>query len=110
MFIHLNNSIRNNTLSNDLAGPIGIVKSADQLMLNSFQGISQIFIIISIGIVIINLLPIPLLDGGHIIYFILRSIFANQLPYIVTRIYIAIGLTIISTLFIFITYNDIFYK
>ena len=59
---------------------------------------------------IFNLMPIPLLDGGHIIYFTLRSIFADRLPHIVTRIYLAIGITIISFLFIFITLNDIFYK
>jgi len=40
----------------------------------------------------------------------LRSIFSDTLPHIVTRIYLTIGITIISFLFIFITLNDIFYK
>ena len=57
-----------------------------------------------------NLVPIPLLDGGHIIYFIVRHIFSDSLPHIVTKIYLVIGLTIISFIFFIVTFNDIFYK
>ena len=75
-----------------------------------FNLLSIIFIVISLFVGVFNLLPIPLLDGGHIIYFIVSKIFANSLPELVTRIYITTGLTIISFLFIFVTFNDIFYK
>ena len=109
-FDYLINSINNNTITNELAGPIGMIKMADQLMLDKLRGVMFIFIMISLFVGIFNLIPIPLLDGGHIIYFTLRSIFADTLPYIVTRIYLAIGIIIISFLFIFVTLNDIFYK
>ena len=68
------------------------------------------FIVISLSIGLLNLLPIPLLDGGHILYFIVRRIFSNSLPEFVTKIYFVLGITIISFLFIVVTYNDIFYK
>ena len=87
-----------------------MVKMADQLMLDKLKGVLFIFIMISLFVGIFNLIPIPLLDGGHIIYFTLRSIFSDTLPHIVTRIYLTIGITIISFLFIFVTLNDIFYK
>ena len=87
-----------------------MVKMADQLMLDKIRGVMIIFVMISLFIGIFNLVPIPLLDGGHIIYFTLRSILDDKLPHIVTRIYLAIGITIISFLFIFVTLNDIFYK
>ena len=93
-----------------MAGPVGIVKMADQMMLDKIRGVIFLFIVISLFVGVFNLLPIPLLDGGHIVYFIISKIFANSLPELVTRIYIATGLTIISFLFIFITFNDIFYK
>ena len=109
-FDYLIKSIKNNTITNELAGPIGMVKMADQLMLDKLKGVLFIFIMISLFVGIFNLIPIPLLDGGHIIYFTLRSIFSDTLPHIVTRIYLTIGITIISFLFIFITLNDIFYK
>ena len=83
---------------------------ADQLMLNQIKGIAFIFISISLFVGLFNLFPIPLLDGGHIFYFTLRKIFSNSLPLIITRIYLITGITIISFLFIYITFNDIFYK
>ena len=109
-FNYLIKSISNKTITNELAGPIGVIKMADQLMLDQLKGVMFIFIMISLFVGIFNLVPIPLLDGGHIIYFTLRSIFYDTLPHIVTRIYLAIGITIISFLFIFVTLNDIFYK
>ncbi len=109
-FDYLIKSINNKTIANELAGPIGMVKMADQLMLDKLKGVMFMFIMISLFVGIFNLIPIPLLDGGHIIYFTLRSIFSDSLPHIVTRIYLIIGITIISFLFIFVTLNDIFYK
>ena len=109
-FSSLKNSFANETITKELAGPIGIVKNADKLMLDQFIGIINIFIIFSLSIAILNLLPIPLLDGGHIVYFIIRSIFADALPHIITKLYIFIGLTIISFIFFVVTFNDIFYK
>ena len=103
-------SFNNNTIINEVAGPIGIVKMADQLMLDKIKGILFLFIMISLFVAIFNLLPIPLLDGGHLIYFTLRSFFSNSLPEYITRIYLAIGITIISFLFIVVTFNDIFNK
>ena len=109
-FAYLIKSINNKTITNELAGPVGIVKNANKLMLDSFQGILFVFIFFSLSISIINLFPIPLLDGGHIVYFTIRRMFSDTLPHIITRIYLAVGITILSFLFIFVTYNDIFYK
>jgi regulator of sigma E protease len=106
----LKKSYDDNTLGDQLAGPVGIVKMADQMMLDKIRGVIFLFIVISLFVGIFNLLPIPLLDGGHIVYFIISKVFSNSLPELVTRIYIATGLTIISFMFIFITFNDIFYK
>ena len=109
-FTFLQQSYKENTLGDQLAGPIGIVKNADQMMLDQVRGVLFLFIIISLFVGLFNLFPIPLLDGGHIMYFIIRRIFSNSLPEFVTRVYLAVGITIISFLFIVVTYNDIFYK
>ena len=106
----LKKSYQDNTLGDQLAGPVGIVKMADQMMLDKIRGVIFLFIVISLFVGVFNLLPIPLLDGGHIVYFVISKIFSNSLPELVTRIYIATGIAIISFLFIFITFNDIFYK
>ena len=90
----LKQSYEDNTLGEQLAGPVGIVKMADQMMLDKIRG-NFLFIVISLFVGVFNLLPIPLLDGGHIVYFVISKIFSNSLPELVTRIYIATGLTIL---------------
>ena len=71
-FNFIKKSYQNNTLGDQLAGPIGIVKNADQMMLDQIRGVLFLFIIISLFVGLFNLLPIPLLDGGHIMYFIIK--------------------------------------
>ena len=83
---------------------------ADLMMLDKLTGVLLLFIVISLFVGLFNLFPIPLLDGGHIVYFIISKIFSNSLPEFVTRIYLVVGITIISFLFIIVTLNDIFYK
>ena len=107
-FGYLAQSYNNKTLKQNMFGPIGMIKIADQLMLDKIKGILFIFITISLFVGLFNLMPIPLLDGGHIIYFTLRSLFSDKLPTFVTKMYLIIGITIISFLFITITLNDIF--
>ena len=51
---------------------------ADQMMLDKLRGVIFLFIVISLFVGVFNLLPIPLLDGGHIVYFIISKIFANS--------------------------------
>ena len=79
-----------------MAGPVGIVKMADQMMLDKIRGVIFLFIVISLFVGVFNLVPIPLLDGGHIVYFIISKIFSNSLPELATRIYIATGITTVS--------------
>jgi len=110
LFNSLEQSFKKNNIANDLAGPIGIVKNVDKFHLNDLSGILNMFIIFSLSISMLNLLPIPLLDGGHIVYFTIRSIFSNSLPEFITKMYLIVGFTIISFLFLIITFNDIFYK
>ena len=109
-FIYLSKSYKANTIVNELAGPVGIVKNADKLMLNEFFGVFQLFIGFSLSIAILNLFPIPLLDGGHVVYFTIRHIFSDSLPELITKIYLITGISFLLFIFLFITFNDIFYK
>ena len=106
----LKKSISKKTITQDLSGPIGMVKMADKLMLDQIRGVLFLFVMISLFVGMFNLLPIPLLDGGHIVYFIVRNIFSDSLPHLVTRIYLTTGFTIMAFLFFIVTFNDIFYK
>jgi len=62
---------------------------------------------ISLILMIMNLLPIPVLDGGHIFFFIIEAIMKKPLSYKVQSIIQQIGFLFLVTLMIFAFYNDI---
>ncbi|MEJ2102856.1 MAG: site-2 protease family protein, partial [Desulfobacterales bacterium] len=64
--------------------------------------------LISVNLAIINLLPIPVLDGGHLLFFILEAIKGHPVSLKVREIAQQIGLFIILLLVILVFYNDIF--
>ena len=63
--------------------------------------------LISIGLAIMNLLPIPVLDGGHVVIYTLEWIFGHEITYSVQGFVFKIGLMIILGLSAFAIYNDL---
>jgi len=92
----------------NLSGPITIADYAGKSMESGLDSFLAFLALISISIGIINLLPIPMLDGGHLLYNILEYISGKKLSasfYIVTQ---KIGLAILLSLFLVAIFNDIF--
>ena len=63
--------------------------------------------LISINLGVMNLLPVPVLDGGHLFYYIIEMIKGKPLPKKVQDIGYRIGFSLVLTLMIFTTFNDI---
>lgn len=91
-----------------MAGPVGIVQSIHINL--SFGGLKDSIYwlaIISLNLAIFNLLPIPILDGGHIILAIFEGLFRRKIAF-KTLEYIAIPfILLILSLFFFLTFNDL---
>ncbi|MBN9310221.1 site-2 protease family protein, partial [Devosia sp.] len=64
--------------------------------------------LLSLNIGIFNLLPIPMLDGGHLIYYIAEAIRGRPLPQRVQEVGYRIGLAVVFSLMIFTLINDLF--
>ena len=94
-------------LKNSLAGPISIAKYSGLAAEKGFNSIIQFVVVISINLGIINLLPIPLLDGGHIFFNTLESITRRKINPIVQNTINKIGFAILISLMLFAIYNDI---
>ena len=95
-------SIRN------LSGPITIADYAGKSITSGLDSFLGFLALISISIGIINLLPIPMLDGGHLLYNIVEWFSGKRLS---ESVYVAtqkIGLAILLSLFLVAIYNDIF--
>lgn len=92
---------------NSLGGPIMIAQVAGK---QAEQGISHLvhfMAVLSINLALLNILPIPMLDGGHLFFFILEAFRGKPIPMKHREIAQAIGLTLILTLMFFVFYQDI---
>ena len=92
----------------NISGPITIADYAAKSLesgVNSFLGFLAL---ISISIGIINLLPIPMLDGGHLLYNFLEWISGKKLSTAFYETSQKIGIAVLLSLFFVAIYNDIF--
>jgi regulator of sigma E protease len=62
---------------------------------------------ISINLGVMNLLPVPVLDGGHLFFYAIEAIFKKPLSQKVQKIGFQIGFSLVLTLMIFTTFNDV---
>ena len=63
--------------------------------------------VISINLGVINLLPIPVLDGGHLFFYLYEAIFRKPLPIKIQETGFRIGFAMLATLMLFTTFNDL---
>ncbi len=90
-----------------MSGPLGI----GMVLFNSVRYASLIhgiyfIVIISFALAIFNLLPLPVLDGGHILFGIIEIIFRRPLPVIVVKVVSTIFITLLIGLMLFVTFSD----
>jgi regulator of sigma E protease len=90
-----------------LGGPILIAQMAGKQAQEGFLSLIFFTAIISINLGIINLFPIPILDGGHLLFLTLESIIGRPLSIKKLELAQQVGLIIILLLMAFIFYNDI---
>lgn len=63
-----------------MSGPLGIAEGAGESGRSGITGYLSFLAIISISVGVLNLLPIPLLDGGHLLYYLIEAIIRRPLP------------------------------
>jgi len=91
----------------ELSGPVGIAQVVAQTAKTGWQNYFYLLGLISTGVAIFNFLPIPMLDGGHILFSLWEGV--TKKPMTKKRIQFAnaLGLAFILTIFLFATYNDL---
>jgi regulator of sigma E protease len=89
-----------------LSGPVGITQMSVEAARSGLESLFTLIALLSINVAILNLLPIPILDGGQILINVLES--AKGKPFSLrTREYILrFGLLAIALLFVVVMYND----
>ncbi|WP_298099398.1 RIP metalloprotease [Brevundimonas sp.] len=104
-----------------LSGPIGIARAAGgatrqavaadpdpgYIAANLALTFLQFAAIVSIGIGIVNLLPIPVLDGGHLLFYAYEAVARRPVPARVQEVGYRVGLALLAGLMLFATWNDL---
>jgi len=90
-----------------IGGPILIAQLAGQQIQYGLFELLKFLALISINLGILNLLPIPILDGGHILFFAIEGLLGRPLSMQKREIAQQIGLFLLISLMIFAFYNDL---
>lgn len=91
----------------DMAGPIGIIQIASFEFHDNIVGFFYFMATISIGLGVINLLPIPVLDGGHFMFLILESIRGKRLSEKTEGIITNVAVVLLISFMVIIVVNDL---
>ena len=96
--------------ADQLGGPIRIAQVSGQVASVSFIALVNLVAVLSVSIGLLNLFPIPMLDGGHLLYYSIEAIRGRPLSETTQEIGFRIGLALILMLMIFATWNDLIYN
>lgn len=105
----------------DMSGPVGIVDTIGQVAENSitegasawtnflsvFVSIIRVMALITVNLGLFNLLPVPALDGGRLLFIIIEMIIRKPIPAKYESVVHFVGLMLLFALMIFVTFNDI---
>jgi regulator of sigma E protease len=90
-----------------LAGPLGIAKFSGQAASISFAALVNLAAMLSVSIGLINLFPIPMLDGGHLVFYAIEAIRGKPLKQTVQEWGFKVGLALVLMLMLMATWNDL---
>ncbi len=93
--------------SSQLGGPIKIAKITGQVAEHGIVPFLTIMAYISISLGMINLFPIPMLDGGHLMFYLFEIILGKPLSQKTQENFFRIGLFLLFSLMFFVTFNDL---
>jgi regulator of sigma E protease len=91
----------------NLSGPITIARVANQSISSGFEEFLRFLAILSVSLGVLNLLPIPILDGGHILFYLVEAVRGKALSEQSQVIGFKIGLSLVVMMMAIAFYNDI---
>lgn len=91
----------------DLRGPLGIAEASGDALMGGIVNLIAFIAYVSIAIGLMNLLPIPVLDGGHLFFYGLEAIFRRPIPEKVENAFVWGGFCILMMIFVYSLVLDV---
>jgi len=104
---YLGDVIMGRESADQLGGPIRIAEVSGQVASVGFVPLLSLTAVLSVSIGLINLFPIPLLDGGHLLFYLIEAVRRKPLSDRTQEIGFRIGLAVVLMLMMFATWNDL---
>jgi len=93
--------------SEEIGGPLRIAELSGHVAEEGAWALIWFMAVISINLGLINLFPVPLLDGGHLLFYSFEKFFGRPLPEKAQEVGMRIGLAMVVSLMVFATWNDL---
>ncbi len=90
-----------------LSGPVGIAEVSGKVAKLSYVALIELAAMVSIGLGLMNLFPIPMLDGGHLMFYAVEAVRGRALGPKAQEVALLIGLALVASLMLFATWNDL---
>lgn len=91
----------------DFIGPVGLVHFSGETVRTGLANFAGFIALISIYIAFFNILPLPVLDGGHVVYILIEAVIRKPIPSKVKMIIQQVGMALLLVFMLIIAYNDL---
>jgi regulator of sigma E protease len=93
--------------ADQISGPIGVAQVAGEVAKISILALFSLTAVFSVSVGLMNLLPVPMLDGGHLMFYAIEALRGRPLSERTQEISLRIGIALVAMLVIFSTSHDI---
>jgi regulator of sigma E protease len=91
----------------NLMGPLGIIQISGQAAKAGLAALLQLLAVLSISLAVINLLPLPALDGGHLVFLLIELVTRKRISPVWQERITTGGFFLLMALMVFVLYNDV---
>ncbi len=95
------------SLKDSVTGPVGIIHISSKMADMGMSYLLSLMALINVSLAIFNLLPIPVLDGGHLFFILIEKIRRKPVSIVVQERFSMVGMSLLLLLFIYLTYFDL---
>ncbi len=92
----------------NMSGPIGIAEVSGAMASQGAQSFIWFIAVLSTAVGLLNLFPVPVLDGGHLVFYAYEAVAGRPPSERALRVMMSVGLTLILSLMLFAVFNDLF--
>lgn len=93
----------------NLSGPVGIAETSGSMASQGLASFISFIAVLSTAVGLLNLFPVPILDGGHLVFHAYEAVSGRPPSDAALRVLMAAGLAVIGTLMLFAIFNDLLF-